>query len=96
MISISSGAVAIEGLSVGILPSPISVYTYDNKNQGFIDSIVFTNPFTYQILTLTIRIIFPIHTVGNQNFTVLIDTNLPSLNDNSYCLNLNISNAEYN
>lgn len=93
MPTIKNGSVSIDGLSVGVSANAISIYTYDNKNQGYIDSIIFTNPYTYEILTLVIRILFPIHTVGTQNFTVLIDTNLPSLQDKIYCLNIDVSNA---
>ena len=45
--NIKNGYVFIDGLSVGIQANSIAVFTYDNKNEGYIDSVVFANPYTY-------------------------------------------------
>lgn len=39
------------------------------------------------------RVLFPIHTVGYQNFTILVDTYLPKLADHNYCLTLGITGS---
>ena len=91
---ITSGTVLIIGLSVGAQANPLQIYTFDSANHGYIDTYSSKNPFIYNVLPLKMRVIFPIHTVGTHNFSILIDNNLPSLIDNIYCLDIAVSSSQ--